>query len=195
MPILLPVKTERKSNMEKERKNRVFIASSIDGYIADRDGGIEWLTAIPNPENNDMGYADFIAGTDAIVMGRNTFETVCGMDIDWPYRQPVFVLSRSMTRIPDAYSEKAELVKVPVKDLPGHLHKKGYDSLYIDGGKTIRSFLEEDLIDEMIITIIPCILGGGIPLFTENRIKLDFRCIATRIFLKQIVQHHFIRTR
>ncbi len=76
-----------------EKKNRLFIATSIDGYIADKDGGLDWLNSIPNPDNIDMGYGEFTSQIDALVMGRITFETVCGFDIDWPYQKPVFVLT------------------------------------------------------------------------------------------------------
>lgn len=71
--------------------NKVFIATSLDGYIASENGGIEWLNSIPNPHNNDLGYEKFISQIDAIVMGRKTFETVCSFGIDWPYKVPVFV--------------------------------------------------------------------------------------------------------
>lgn len=68
-------------------KNIVYIATSLDGYIADRDGGLDWLHSIPNPDHSDFGWAEFMAGVDALVMGRTTFETVCGFDCDWPYNK------------------------------------------------------------------------------------------------------------
>ncbi|SHJ20520.1 dihydrofolate reductase family protein [Aquimarina spongiae] len=80
-----------------KKTNKVFIATSLDGYIADKDGGIDWLHAIPNPDNIDMRYNEFTSQIDALVMGRTTFETVCGFDIDWPYSKKVFVLSNSLT--------------------------------------------------------------------------------------------------
>jgi dihydrofolate reductase len=67
------------------KKNSVFIATSLEGYIADKNGGIDWLHATPNSDNEDMGYVEFTKGIDALVMGRVTFETVCGFDVDWPY--------------------------------------------------------------------------------------------------------------
>jgi dihydrofolate reductase len=85
----------------KIRKNLVFIAQSLDGYIADRNGGLEWLNAVPNPDRQDLGYESFYQGTDALVMGRNTFETVCGFETDWPYDKPVFVLSRTLDSVPE----------------------------------------------------------------------------------------------
>ncbi|WP_424351606.1 dihydrofolate reductase family protein, partial [Lutimonas sp.] len=165
------------------KKNSVFIATSLDGYIADQDGGIDWLHSIPNPDQIDMGYGEFMAQTDALIMGRTTFETVCGFDMDWPYKKPVFVLSNSMRSIPKAYEDKAALVKGSLKEILYKINAKGYRSLYIDGGRTIQSFLSEDLIDEMTITIIPILLGGGIPLFSKLPDSLTFECVDTKIYL------------
>ena len=78
--------------------NIVFIATSLDGYIADKNGGLGWLQSTPNPENLDMGWVDLIDRFDALVMGRKTFEKVCSFDCDWPYSKPVFVLSNSMNQ-------------------------------------------------------------------------------------------------
>ena len=178
-----------------EKKNNVFIATSLDGYIADKDGGIEWLHAIPNPEGIDMGYHKFFAEIDAVVMGRNTFETVCGFDMDWPYKKPVFVLSSSMTNIPEEYRKHAKLVQGPLKEVLERIYEKGCYRLYIDGGKTIQSFLKEDLIDEMTITIIPFLLGGGIPLFGDLPGRLEFQCVESKNFLNKVVQNHFVRKR
>lgn len=175
--------------------NRIFIATSLDGFIADKDGGIDYLHSIPNPENDDMGYTEMMSQTDALVMGRGTFEVVCGFDIDWPYDKPVFVLSNTLTAIPQAYEGKAILVKGALTDVLKEIHERGYHKLYIDGGKTIQSFLREDLIDEMIITTIPCLLGGGTPLFGSQDQQLMFQCVATKLYLDAIVQSKFVRKR
>lgn len=174
-------------------KNKVFIATSIDGYIADRNGGIDWLHSIPNPNNIDMGYSEFMSQIDAIVMGRNTFDTVCGFEIEWPYQKPVFVLSNSMSEIPDKYSDKAELVKGSLSEIISIIQSKGYQNLYIDGGRTIQSFLKEDLIDEMTITVIPLLLGGGVPLFSELTHAIEFECVNSKVYLGKVVQNRFER--
>ncbi len=176
-------------------KNKVFIATSLDGYIADKNGEIDWLNSIPNPNNYDLGYSEFTSQIDAIVMGRKTFETVCGFNIEWPYKKIVFVLSNSLTKIPEEYKGKVELVKGDLKKVIEEIHEKGFKNLYIDGGKTIQSFLNEDLIDEMIITLIPYLLGGGVPLFAELPKRLDFECVNTKIFLGMVVQNRFLRKR
>lgn len=176
-------------------KNKVFIATSLDGYIADANGEIDWLHAIPNPENNDMGYAEFMSEIDALVMGRTTFETVCGFDIDWPYQKPVFVLSNTLTEIPAEYEGKAMLIKGTLTEILAQIHAKDFYSLYIDGGSTIQNFLKEDLIDEMTITIIPTLLGGGVSLFGELAEKLNFTCVDSKIYLDKVVQNCFVRDR
>jgi len=174
-------------------KNSVFIATSLDGYIADKNGGIDWLHSIPNPDNDDMGYVEFINGIDALVMGRITFETVIGFDVDWPYNRPVFVLSNTLKEIPESYKDKAYLVKGTLKVILDQIHEKGFYRLYIDGGTTIRSFLKEDLIDEMVITTIPILLGGGSSLFSELQNQMKFELIGTKTYLDQITQNHYKR--
>jgi len=176
-------------------KNKVFIATSLDGYIADEGGDIDWLHSIPNPDGDDMGYAAFMSNIDALVMGRTTFETVCGFDIDWPYSKPVFVLSNKLTVIPDEYRGKVFLVKGNLSDIIREIHRQGYHNLYIDGGATIQGFLKEDLIDEITITLIPYVLGGGISLFGELPDRLIFECVASKIYLDSIVQNVFVRKR
>lgn len=178
-----------------EKKNKVFIATSIDGYIADTNGGTDWLHTIPNPNNDDMGYMEFINGIDALVMGRKTFETVCSFDIDWPYEKPVFVLANSLTGLPKKYSGKVEIIAGTLDYVLKKIYNKGHHNLYIDGGKTIQSFLEEDLIDEMTITIIPYILGDGVPLFSVLPNQLRFECVDSKIYLEQVVQNYFRRKR
>ena len=140
-----------------------------------------------------MGYNEFISEIDALVMGRTTFETVCEFDIDWPYQKPVFVLSNSLISLPEKYKDKAILIKGSLTEILKQIHKKGYYNLYIDGGKTIQSFLKEDLIDEMTITIIPYLLGGGISLFNKLPKRLDFECVDSKIYLEKVVQNYFIR--
>jgi len=177
------------------KKNSVFIATSLDGYIADKDGGIAWLDAIPNPEKIDMGYVEFNTEIDALVMGRTTFETVLGFGIDWPYDKTVFVLSNTLTEVPKELKGKVQLVKGSLQEVLKIIHDQGYYRLYIDGGGTIQSFLKEDLIDEMVITTIPVLLGGGTPLFSGLSQQLHFECIATKRYLDKIAQNHYRRVR
>lgn len=173
------------------KKNSVFIATSLDGYIADKNGGIDWLNSVPNPENEDMGYIDFMSNIDALIMGRNTFETVLGFDMDWPYTKPVFILSNRLKQIPEHLKNKVFLVNGSLTDVLDYIHSKGFYQLYIDGGTTIQSFLKAGLIDDIILTRIPILLGGGISLFSERHKAIKLDLIGTKTYLNQITQSHY----
>lgn len=173
--------------------NRVYIATSLDGYIADKDGGLDWLEGVPNPNDDDMGYGDFMAQTDALLMGRTTFETVCGFDVDWPYTKPVYVLSNSLQEVPEAYVGEVWLVKGALSEVLQEIHDRGHHQLYIDGGQVISSFLAEGLIEEMIITVFPILLGGGHRLFGALPEKQKFDLVSSRVCLGQLVQNCFRR--
>jgi dihydrofolate reductase len=173
--------------------NIVYIGISLDGYIADINGKLDWLQSIPNPDNHDFGFADFMNRIDAIIMGRNTFDTVCDFEGEWPYNKPVFVLSNSLNSIPVKYSGKAELIKGDLSDIESKLYQKGYKRFYIDGGVTIQNFLEEDKIDEMIITTIPILLGGGTPLFGKLPKQKAFELVKSDVLLDAMVKSHYRR--
>lgn len=175
--------------------NIVFIATSIDGFIADKNNEVDWLHTIPNPDNLDMGFVKHMEGIDALVMGRNTLELVLTLDCEWPYSKPVFVLSNTLNAVPKGYEDKVYLVNGDLKKLTEELKGKGYENLYIDGGITIQNFLKEDLIDKMIITTIPVLLGGGIPLFGQLKDTLEFRCSHSEMFSNGISQNSFKRLR
>ncbi|MDT0553692.1 dihydrofolate reductase family protein [Urechidicola vernalis] len=174
-------------------KNSVFIATSLDGFIADKDEGIDWLEMIPNPRQDDMGAIAFFNQVDAMIMGRNTFETVLGFGVDWPYPFPVFVLSNSMKKPPKGYENKIQILNGPLKEVVANIHSQGHHSLYIDGGTVIQNFLKEDLIDELIVTRIPILLGGGISLFGDMPKSLEFEHVKTEVYLDQIVQSQYSR--
>jgi dihydrofolate reductase len=170
----------------------VYIATSLDGFIATTDGDLDWLDDIPNPHQSDYGFSEFIKNIDAIVMGRITYEKVLSFS-KWPYNRPLFVLSNSLTTLPDSLKEKVEIVKGEIKSIVDLLNKRGYHNLYVDGGKVIQSFLQEDLIDEMIVTRVPILLGDGIPLFRESQKTLKFKHVRTDIYNNNLVKSHYIR--
>jgi len=178
-----------------ERKNKVFIATSLDGFIADKNGSIDYLNTIENPENNDMGYVKFIDQIDAIIMGRATYDKVLSFGIDWPYQRPVFVVSNSLKEVPEGYKDKVSIISGSPSRLLEIVHALGHGKLYIDGGQVIQDFLKEDLIDEMTITTIPILLGGGIPLFKDLPMEMRFQHVMTEVFLEEIVQSSYRRKR
>ncbi len=159
----------------------VFIATSTDGYIADTDGGVDWLndlqTTHPLPEGDDGGFGAFVSSVDAIVMGRTTYETVLGFldsGVEWPYGEtPVFVYTRNVqnVKVPDALSEKVKAATGTPKEVLQLVASaiKGATNVYVDGGRTIRSFVDEGLVGRAIITVVPVTLGAGIALFSQKQ--------------------------
>lgn len=175
--------------------NIVYIATSLDGYIADKDNNIEWLHDIPNPDGDDFGYQAFIDDIDALIIGRNTLDTIMGFDCDWPYSKPVFVLSNTMVTVPQSYVGKVSLIKGDLTTVIKELNHAGFNNLYIDGGVTIQNFLKEDLIDELRITTIPILLGAGVSLFGELASPLKFKHVKAQRYLDCLVMNHFVRER
>lgn len=171
-----------------DTKNHVFIATSLDGFIADRNGGIDFLNTVPNPEHKDLGYNAFIEKVDAIVMGRITFETVLGFNIPWPYQLPIFVLSSGMQNVPEELKGKVEIVNGTPTEITQKMNERGFMNIYIDGGTTIQHYLKEDKIDEMTISTIPVVLGGGTSLFGELAHPINFEWVSSEVFLNAITQ-------
>jgi dihydrofolate reductase len=177
--------------------NIVYIATSLDGFIAREDGNIDWLNAYPNPDNSDHGYFDFIRRIDAYVMGRNTWQTVLSFP-EFPdsfYTKPIYVLSASLKTIPDAHKHKAEIFSGSLDALAQLLAQRGHHNIYVDGGKIIQSFLAEDRIDEMVISRIPILIGKGIPLFGPLQRDLLFEHVKTETFTNGITQSRYLRKR
>lgn len=148
-------------------KCSVFVGASLDGFIARSDGSIDWLQPAYTgaPPDEDFGFAEFIGSVDALVIGRNTFEQVLTFD-EWAYgATPVVVISRTLSALPAGTPATVSLSAESPADLVARLSAEGARHLYIDGGRTIQSFLAAGLIDELTITILPILLGTGKPLF------------------------------
>lgn len=171
----------------------VFIATSLDGYIARADGGIDWLTGgEPAPPTEDFGYAEFMARMDGLVMGRGSFETVAGFDA-WPYEKPVVVLSGTLTPgdIPARLSGKVRLMSGPPANVLERLSAEGWRRAYVDGGETIQRFLAAGCIAELIVTRLPVLIGGGRPLFGPRDRDLWLTHDRTRAFGNGLVQSRY----
>jgi dihydrofolate reductase len=139
-------------------------------------------------------YAEFISTIDAIVMGRGTFEAVLSFP-SWPYTKKVFVLSTTLTQIPESLNGKVTVLSTKPQDVLTHLSAEGHSNVYVDGGKVIQSFLEEDLIDELIMTRVPELIGTGIPLFGHLSHDLAFEHRQTKVFSNGLVKSHYQRKR
>lgn len=169
----------------------LYIATSLDGFIADRDGGVGWLDRFTDPADGDYGYADFYAGIGAVAMGRATYEQVLGFG-DWPYSdKPTFVFSHAPAdgeRLDVTFTsgDPAEVVASLRDRVEGGLWLVG-------GGKLVASFREQDLIDEYLITVLPVLLGEGIPLFPGTQPEASLQTTAVRHFESGVVQLHSAR--
>jgi dihydrofolate reductase len=171
----------------------VFIATSLDGFIARADGSIDWLETANAcvPPGEDCGYGAFIASVDALVMGRQTFESVLAFD-PWPYGGlPVVVQSRRSLDIPARLAPTVSASAEAPAELAERLGAAGARHLYIDGGETIRRFLAAGLIDEMTITTVPVLLGEGRPLFGGPAADRPLALIASRAWPFGFVQNRY----
>ena len=169
-------------------KISVFIATSIDGYIAKKNNDIDWLTKFSPPtdenEDKDCGFSRFFSSVDVLVMGRNSYDVVSSFD-NWPYEgKRVIVLSSTLTSV----CKQAELFKGEIAALIEKLHAEGIKHVYVDGGATISQFLNMGLVDQLIISIIPVVLGLGIPLFSKINDDKWCRLISTQAFSNGLVQ-------
>ena len=173
--------------------HHVFIATSLDGYIADAQGAVHFLDTYPMPGNSDMGYYAFMDRVDALLMGRKSFETVLGFGVAWPYTKPVFVWSHKLQEIPAELAEKAFLVRGNLYEVEEQIKAKGYPHLYLDGGQVIQSFLQADKVSSMTITTIPVLLGNGVRLFGELENPLAFQCVSSTSYENGMAQQVFER--
>lgn len=171
-------------------KISVFIATSLDGYIARENGSIDWLLEANDlaPQGEDCGYKSFIETVDVLIMGRYSYETVLTF-AEWPYGAlPVIVMSSSSLQIPEHLKGSVSVSNQNPADLIKELGIKGMKHVYLDGGITIQKFLASNLVNELTITVIPVLIGSGKSLFgpLEQDIKLKHQ--ATTAFPGGFVQ-------
>ena len=173
-------------------KLSVYIAVSLDGFIARENGDIDWLPQ-PVGENDgeDYGYKAFFNSVDVLVMGRNTYEKVLSFG-EWPYgNKRVIVLSSENIKIPADLSDTLKVRNCKPAELVEELSMAGVKKVYIDGGRTIQSFINADLINELIISRIPILIGQGTPLFGQLAHDIKLCHVETRSFDNGIVQSKY----
>jgi dihydrofolate reductase len=149
----------------------VFIAMSLDGFIARPDGSLDWLQRFER-SGEDYGFADFAKSVDVTVMGRGTYDVVLGMP-GWAPDKRVIVLSHRKIE----HREHVEAFAGTPEQLVARLREQGVRRAYIDGGNVIRQFLSAGLIDDMTISVIPTLLGTGIPLFGSPAAELELDAV------------------
>ncbi len=166
----------------------VFIATSLDGYIARADGRLDWL---PPGGGEEHGYDAFMATVDALVIGRKTYETVLVFPA-WPYgEKSVFVLS-SRPLAPPPAGAKVERMDGTPAEIIARLDMRGFRHAYVDGGVTVQGFLRAGLVQRLVITRIPVLIGEGIPLFGPLDADVPLRHVATRALASGMVQSEYV---
>lgn len=166
----------------------VFIATSLDGYIARPDGDIGWLLQRDDPAE-DHGYSSFITDKDMIVMGRGTYEKVLALG-PWAYERPVLVLSEQLADapVPEALRGKVGFSRLSPRDLMAKLAADNVQRIYVDGGQLVQSFLRDGLIADMVVTTVPVLIGAGRPLFGKLAQDIDLELVSCRSFPSGLVQ-------
>lgn len=173
----------------------LFIATSLDGFVARKDRQIDWLEKQPMADE-DHGYDAFVELVDGIVMGRGTFETVRAYE-PWPYQKPVVVMSGSLGQgdIPAALRGRVTVSDLSPAALMDDLAARGWERAYIEGGALVQSFLREGLIRDIVLTVAPVLIGDGIRLFGALDFDIDLELVGATAFPSGLVQSRYrIRT-
>jgi len=166
----------------------VFVGTSVDGFIARPDGDLDWL---PEGGGEPHGYDEFIASVDAIVIGRNTFEKVLTFEA-WPYGEKrVVVLSSRPVDLSAAVGGVVEQMAGAPADIVSRLAASGAHHLYVDGGTTVQRFLSAGLIQRLVITRVPVLIGEGIPLFGALPRDIRLHHVMTRHYPSGLVQSEY----
>ncbi|HET7842164.1 MAG TPA: dihydrofolate reductase family protein [Terriglobia bacterium] len=169
-------------------KASVFIGTSVDGFIARSDGALDFL---PPGGGEPHGYDEFIASVDTIVIGRGTFETVLAFS-DWPYgKKRVVVLSSRSLDLSKVRGGRVEQMNGTPAEITARLESTGTRHAYIDGGITVQRFLSAGLIQRLIITRVPVLIGSGIPLFGALPGDLRLRHVETRSYASGLVKTEY----
>lgn len=168
-----------------ERKVILYIAMSLDGYIARENNDIDWLSIVESPPE-DYGYAKFIQSVDTVIMGRKTYDKVLSFDIDFPHKgRKCYVISRTRT----GFDENIEYYSGNLKELISNLKSNTGNNIFVDGGaEIVNELLKANMIDEFILSIIPIFLGSGVRLFKDGRPNQQLSLKSTKKFTSGLVQ-------
>jgi len=183
----------------KQMKCSVFIATSVDGFIAKKDGNLDWLMSAGNSEidlgDEDMGFKAHMASVDCLIMGRKCMQVIDEMSLtpeQWPYGNArIIVLSNTLKEAPVGLNNKVEIYSGSITALIETLENEGYQHAYVDGGITIQAFINLELINEMTITRAPILLGEGIPLFGKTSTDINFKKSRVTAYKNDFIQEHY----
>jgi dihydrofolate reductase len=170
-------------------KTSVFVGASLDGFIARSSGAFDFLSV--SGAEQDNGYDEFFATVDALVVGRNTYDVVLTFPT-WPYGpKPVFVLS-TRPLAPSSRGSSVERLSGTPAEIISILEQRKFEHVYVDGGLTIQRFLRAGLIQQLVITRVPVLIGNGIPLFGPVDADIPLTHVATRQLAGGAVQSEYL---
>lgn len=168
--------------MTNRPKISVYIATSIDGFIAREDGGLDWLNCV-GASDEDYGFKDLVESIDGVILGRNTYEIAAPVE-DWPYKgKRLIVLSNTLQTV----REGAEIYRGDLTQLISQLHTEGIKHVWVDGGAIIAQFLDLQMVDAMTLSVIPVVLGSGIPLFRKGK-EISCKLLSSQGYPSGLVQ-------
>lgn len=174
--------------MSNKRKIILFIATSLDGFIATEDDSLEWLFKVEG--DGDNGYSQFLSTVDTILLGRRTYDWIMDMEKgNFPYKDKrCYVFSKSVSD----NNEYVEFINEGILDFVNKLKQSEGENIWIvGGGSLLHFFIREKLVDEFIITIAPTLIGRGIPLFKEIDFEMELKLQSMRQF-NQFAQLHYV---
>lgn len=172
------------------RKLYVYIAASLDGYIAKHDDDISFLSLVEQP-GEDYGYAGFIDTIDTVIIGRKTYDKVQAMGIEYLRADKEYHI---VTRTPRAQEGNIRFYTGDLKTLIEELKRQDGKHIFVDGGaEVVNQLIAMDLIDEYIVSLIPVLLGDGIRLFQDGRPEQNLTFVSSKSFEKGLVQLHYTR--
>lgn len=174
-----------------ERKVVLYIATSLDGYIAQPNDDLSFLSIVAQ-EGQDYGYADFVKTVDAVIVGRKTYDKVLSMGYDFPHADKDAYI---ITRTPRPSIGSVKFYTGELRTLVKKLKSEKGKTIYCDGGaEIVHELLKENLIDEFIISIIPILVGNGTQLFKDQRPEQVLELIGVKTFDTGLTQLHYKRT-
>lgn len=172
------------------RKVILYIATSLDGYIAKLNDDLSFLSVVEQ-EGQDYGYSDFVKTVDAVIVGRKTYDKVISMGFDFPHADKDAYI---ITRTPRKNVGSVKFYSGDLKALVDKLKSENGKNIFCDGGaEIVHELLKENLIDEFIISVIPIIVGNGTKLFRDGRPELKLELVSTKQFNKGLTQLHYKR--
>lgn len=174
------------------RKLKLYIASSLDGFIASENGGLDWLYEVPNPDELDYGYHDLLKSVDTIVMGMNTYSVIVGFGIEWPYTEKTcYVFTSRQDVAPDG---NVSFVRTDAALFVEELKKQeGKDIWLLGGGRLNASLLKAGLIDDFMVCVAPAIVGKGVKIFDGFDGEANLSLIRSHVYDTGMVMLEYSR--